>query len=199
MPVLPLVTLPDSRLFLCSEEVDVAGFDAQLKTLADSMFETMYANKGIGLAAVQVGIHKRIFVVDLEYGTDRYEIPKDSGSGAYRTTCGPTVVINPVIVGASEELVEMEEGCLSVPDQREVVVRPERVIMEYVDLHGKKMLMKAEGLLARCLQHELDHLNGVVFLKHISKFKRDMVMEKIRKASRRVHTSRHNGHQKYDD
>ncbi|SBO15034.1 Peptide deformylase [Anaplasma phagocytophilum] len=81
------------------------------------------------------------------------------------------------------DLVSMEEGCLSVPDQRELVVRPERVVMQYTDLHGKRKTLKAQGLLSRCLQHEIDHLNGTVFIKHISKLKRDLVMQKMRKAA----------------
>ncbi|WP_041651356.1 peptide deformylase [Anaplasma centrale] len=181
MSVLPLVTLPDSRLSLCSEEVHADDFGQQLETLANDMLDTMYHNKGIGLAAVQVGVHKRIFVVDLEYGSDRYEVPRDDGAGEFRATCGPTVVVNPVIVEESERLVAMEEGCLSVPDYRETVRRPESIVVQYVDLNRRQKYIKACGLLARCLQHELDHLNGVVFLQRISKLKRDMVMEKIRR------------------
>ena len=184
MAVLPLLTLPDSRLSLCSEEVRAADFGQQLEALANNMLETMYHNKGIGLAAVQVGVHKRICVIDLEYGSDRYEVPEDDGVGEYRATCSSTVIVNPVVIEESEQLVTMEEGCLSVPGHREIVRRPERIVVQYTDLNKQTKYMKACGLLARCLQHELDHLNGVVFLQRISKLKRDMIMEKIRRASK---------------
>ncbi|ABD43563.1 peptide deformylase [Anaplasma phagocytophilum] len=182
MSVRPLVVLPDSRLFLCSEEVRETDFCEKFNSLVEDMFDTMYAEQGIGLAAVQVGVHKRIFVIDLGPKTEESSEIADDPDG-YHSTCGPMVVINPEIVEKSVDLVSMEEGCLSVPDQRELVVRPERIVMQYTDLHGKRKILKAQGLLSRCLQHEIDHLNGTVFLKHISKLKRDLVMQKMRKAA----------------
>ncbi|KDB55250.1 peptide deformylase [Anaplasma phagocytophilum str. MRK] len=182
MSVRPLVVLPDSRLFLCSEEVRETDFCEKFNSLVEDMFDTMYAEQGIGLAAVQVGVHKRIFVIDLGPKTEESSETADDPDG-YHSTCGPMVVINPEIVEKSVDLVSMEEGCLSVPDQRELVVRPERIVMQYTDLHGKRKILKAQGLLSRCLQHEIDHLNGTVFIKHISKLKRDLVMQKMRKAA----------------
>ncbi|WP_249548901.1 peptide deformylase [Anaplasma phagocytophilum] len=183
MSVRPLVVLPDSRLFLCSEEVQETDFCEKFNSLIEDMFDTMYAEQGIGLAAVQVGVHKRIFVVDLGPKAEESSETVDYDSDGYHSTCGPMVVINPEIIERSTELISMEEGCLSVPNQRELVVRPERVVMQYTDLHGKRKILKAQGLLSRCLQHEIDHLNGTVFIKHISKLKRDLVMQKMRKAA----------------
>ncbi|MGN7661193.1 MAG: peptide deformylase [Anaplasma sp.] len=188
MSVLPLVILPDDRLFLCSEEVRKSDFGDELKRLTDDMFDTMYANSGIGLAAVQVGVHKRIFVVEVGKSSTRY--PKsasrdDEAVDDYLASSGgPMVIINPQVIDMSKELVGMEEGCLSIPNHRETVKRPERVTMKYLDLNGREHILKAKGLLSRCLQHELDHLNGAVFLGHLSKFKRDMIMEKVRKTRR---------------
>ncbi|MGN7678693.1 MAG: peptide deformylase [Anaplasma sp.] len=188
MSVLPLVILPDDRLFLCSEEVRQSDFGDELKRLTDDMFDTMYANSGIGLAAVQVGVHKRIFVVETGNSSARYPqytLQDDAAEDEYLASSeGPMVIINPQVIEMSKELVEMEEGCLSIPNQRETVKRPERVTMKYLDLDGEEHTLKARGLLSRCLQHELDHLNGAVFLGHLSKFKRDMIMEKVRKARR---------------
>lgn len=188
MSIRPLVVLPDSRLFLCSEEVQDTDSREELDTLITDMFDTMYANQGIGLAAVQIGVHKRVFVVDLsdrnQTGKDRYPEASsyDPSEGGYLSECAAMVIINPRIKEESTEIVSMEEGCLSVPEERECVTRPERIVLEYVDRSGEKKVLRAKGLLARCLQHEIDHLNGTVFLKHISKFKRDLVMEKMKKA-----------------
>lgn len=191
MSIRPLVVLPDSRLFLCSEEVQESDSREELDELITDMFDTMYANQGIGLAAVQIGVHKRVFVVDLSdknaAGKNRY--PETSGSDnsadGYLSECADMVIINPRIIEKSPEIVAMDEGCLSVPEERECVTRPERVAIEYTDRSGERRVLRAKGLLARCLQHEIDHLNGTVFLKHISKFKRDLVMEKMKKAAPR--------------
>ncbi|WP_338022648.1 peptide deformylase [Anaplasma platys] len=190
----PLVVLPDSRLFLCSEEVQKTDPREELDALVTDMFDTMYANHGIGLAAVQIGVHKRVFVIDLSdrnpEGRARYN--EELGDGdvhdGYVSECAGLVIINPIIIEESQDNVAMEEGCLSVPEERESVTRPERIVLEYTDQNGAKKVLRAKGLLARCLQHEIDHLNGTVFLKHISKFKRDLVMEKMKKAApRRAH------------
>lgn len=185
MSVRPLVVLPDSRLFLCSEEVREEDFGNKLDLLVSDMFETMYSSRGIGLAAVQIGVHKRLFIVDLNVNT-RYRVSGDAEreDDVYLSSCGPTVIVNPEIVERSGDMVVMEEGCLSVPrDRLESVVRPERVVMQYTDQSGERKVIRAKGLLARCLQHEMDHLDGVVFLNHLSKLKRDLVMAEMRKAA----------------
>ena len=185
MSVRPLVVLPDSRLFLCSEEVREEDFGDKICSLVSDMFDTMYSSRGIGLAAVQIGVHKRLFVIDLNVNT-RYQVSDGDAreKDGYVSSCGPTVVINPEIVERSGEMVVMEEGCLSVPRNRlESVIRPKRIVMRYTDQNGKRETIRAQGLLARCLQHEIDHLDGVVFLKHLSKLKRDLVMAEMRKAA----------------
>ncbi|MDB1135458.1 peptide deformylase [Candidatus Anaplasma sp. TIGMIC] len=182
MSVRPVVVLPDSSLYLCSEEVSEADFGDGFKELIDDMFDTMYAEHGIGLAAVQIGVHKRVFIVDLSDRSGNTSECDESDADGYLTACGPRVFINPKIVERSGDLVAMEEGCLSIPGQREWVVRHERVAVQFLDQSGQNSVLRAGGLLARCLQHEMDHLDGVVFLKHVSKLKRDLVMKKLKKA-----------------
>ena len=178
MSVLPIVTVPDKRLSLCSEEV--REVDQSVKKLVDDMFETMHVNKGIGLAAVQVGIHRRILVVDVP---EEFRETDDitSQMEGYELCGGPYCIINPKIVDASQEKVKLREGCLSVPDYLDYVVRPQYVTVQYLDYNGNECIMKAQGWLARCLEHEIDHLNGIVFLKYLSKFKRDFAVEKVKK------------------
>lgn len=167
MTILPLVIAPDERLNLPSQKVEVVD-DAVRKTL-DDLLETMYANDGIGLAAVQVGIHKRMVVVDV---------------GIRNGKPTPMKLVNPEIVEDSEELSVYQEGCLSFPDQFSEVTRPAGVRIKYLDENGKEQSIEATGILATCIQHEIDHTNGVVFVDHISSLKRDMIIRKLKKAKR---------------
>jgi len=148
----------------------VEAVDAATRKLIDDMVESMYAADGIGLAAVQIGAPQRIIVMDL----DQREGKRN-----------PRHFINPVITWRSEELAIFEEGCLSVPEIWEEVERAAKIKAEYLDREGKRHEFEAEGLLATCLQHEIDHLNGVLFIDHISKLKRAMVMKKFTKAAKK--------------
>ena len=163
-----ILTLPDPRLRLVSKPV--AKVDAEIRKLVEDMFETMYGAPGIGLAAVQVGVPKRVVTTDLA----KKDEPKN-----------PKVYINPELLWASEERATYEEGCLSIPEYYEEVERPAQVRVRYTDLEGKEQELEANGLLATCLQHEIDHLNGVLFIDHISKLKRSRVIKKFAKAARR--------------
>ena len=169
MALRDILILPDSRLRLKSEPVK--GVDKELRALIDDMFETMYAAPGIGLAAIQIGVPKRVVTMDLAKKDDPPE---------------PLVFLNPEIVSSSEETSTYEEGCLSIPEYYEEVERPSSVKVKYMDLDGKKQEIEATGLLATCLQHEIDHTNGVLFIDYISKLKRDMVIKKFTKAAKRT-------------
>jgi peptide deformylase len=163
-----ILTLPDPRLRLVSKPVD--KIDAATRRLIDDMFETMYGAPGIGLAAIQVGVPKRVIIMDLA----KKDEPRS-----------PKVYINPEVVWASEERATYEEGCLSIPEYYEEVERPAQVRVRYTDLEGNAQEVEAGGLLATCLQHEIDHLNGVLFIDHISKLKRSRVIKKFAKAAKR--------------
>ena len=167
MTIKPLVLLPDPVLRAMSEPIE--RVDDEFRTLADDMLETMYDAPGIGLAAIQIGIPRRMLVIDC--------------SGEEEEN-NPIVFINPEVVESSEERSVYEEGCLSIPDYYAEVQRPAEVTVDYVDRDGKEQQIKADGLLATCLQHEIDHLNGVLFIEHISKLKRDMVVRKFTKLAK---------------
>ena len=167
MTVRPILTAPDPRLQAVS--TDVEKVDAEIRKLVDEMAESMYAADGIGLAAVQIGVPKRVIVIDL----DQKEGKKN-----------PRAFINPKIIWASEEMAVFEEGCLSVPEIWDDVERPARIKAEYLDLDGKKVELEADGMLATCLQHEMDHLNGVLFIDHLSRLKRSMAIKKLTKAKK---------------
>ena len=163
---------PDPVLRQISKPVEV--FDDELKTLVADMFETMYEAPGIGLAAVQVGVPIRLLVIDLQEPKD----PEDPESPNVRD---PRVFINPEILWHSNHDVPYTEGCLSVPEQYAEVMRPNRIRACWQDEDGKAYEEEIEGLLAVCLQHEMDHLNGVLFIDHLSRLKRDMVLKKLAK------------------
>jgi len=165
----PIITLPDKRLRRVSEPV--GKITADIKKLVEAMFESMYEAPGIGLAAVQLGELKRVVTMDLS----KKEGPPN-----------PQVFINPEIVWKSEEQATYEEGCLSIPEIHEDVERPARVKLKYLDIEGKQHEVNAEGLFATCIQHEVDHLNGVLFIDHISKLKRDRIIKKFSKAAKRA-------------
>jgi peptide deformylase len=167
MTIKPLIILPDPVLRQVSSKIEQVGDD--VRTLADDMLATMYDAPGIGLAAIQIGVPKRMLVIDLsKEGEDKK----------------PLVFINPEILTSSDERATYEEGCLSIPDYYAEVERPARVTVRHIDLEGKEQTIDAEGLLATCLQHEIDHLNGVLFIDHISRLKRDMVVKKFTKAAK---------------
>ncbi|MEP9372011.1 peptide deformylase [Mesorhizobium sp. KR1-2] len=167
MTIKPLIILPDPVLRQLSKPVE--RVDDELRKLADDMLETMYDAPGIGLAAIQIGIPLRMLVIDL------------SKEGEEKA---PMVVVNPEIVHSADERSVYEEGCLSIPDYYAEVERPASVRAKFLDRDGKQQEITAEGLLATCLQHEIDHLNGVLFIDHISKLKRDMVMRKFKKLAK---------------
>ena len=167
MATRPILTAPDPRLKAVS--TDVERVDDAVRKLIDDMADSMYAADGIGLAAVQIGVPKRVIVMDLDQ--------KDGKKN-------PRIFINPKILWTSEETATYEEGCLSVPEVWEDVDRPARIRCEYLDRDGKAQVLDADGLLSTCLQHEMDHLQGVLFIDHISKLKRSMALRKLQKAKR---------------
>jgi peptide deformylase len=164
MAVLPIITAPDPRLKVKCEPV--AEVDAAIARLMDDMLDTMYLAPGIGLAAPQVGITKRILVVDLS--------PKDGPREPIR-------MANPEILWRSEELAVYEEGCLSLPEQYADVERPAQIRFRYLDENGAMQEREADGLLATCIQHEMDHLDGIIFVDHLSALKRKMILRKLTK------------------
>jgi len=170
MAILDLVTWPDKRLTEISEEVSEVN-DATRK-LMDDMLETMHFNNGIGLAAVQVGVLKRLFVMEISSNNERYPDSKNNKTK-------PLYIVNPKIVSVNAEEQVYKEGCLSFPGQFSDVIRPKSIKLEYQDYYGKKQIMEADGLLAICIQHEIDHLNGIVFVDHISKLKKDRILKKL--------------------
>jgi len=169
MAIRPIYETPDPILRQISKPVEL--FDDALRTLVADMFETMYAAPGIGLAAVQVGVPVRLLVIDLQE-------PQEEGGEPVRD---PKVFINPEVLWHSDDEVPYTEGCLSVPEQYAEVMRPDRILARWHDEHGETHEEEIEGLLAVCLQHEMDHLNGVLFIDHLSRLKRDMVLKKLAK------------------
>jgi peptide deformylase len=168
MAIRPIIALPDKRLRLVSEPVE--RVDEDVRKLVADMFETMYEAPGVGLAAIQVGVPKRVVTIDATRGEEEKQ---------------PIGLINPEIVWVSEEKIAHEEGCLSIPEYLDEVERPERVKVRFLDLEGRAHELEADGLLARVVQHEIDHINGVLFIDHLSKLKRDRVIKKYAKAAKR--------------
>lgn len=169
MAARPILTAPDPRLKAVSTKVDKV--DSDIRKLAADMAESMYEADGIGLAAVQIGVAKRVIVIDLDQ--------KDGKKN-------PRTFINPKILWASDEMATFEEGCLSVPEIWDDVERPARIRAEYLDLDGKRVELEADGMLATCLQHEMDHLEGVLFIDHLSRLKRSMAIKKLTKAKKQT-------------
>lgn len=174
MAIRPILEAPDPRLR--TKSVPVGAVDDDLRALIADMFETMYDAPGIGLAAIQVGIPQRVLVIDLQEEEDAEGKPVRK----------PQVFINPELFDPSDEQSVYNEGCLSVPDQYAEVERPAIIHARWLDEQGTKHEARLEGLLATCLQHEMDHLEGVLFIDHLSRLKRDMVLKKLEKA-RRAH------------
>ena len=172
MAILPIVEVPDPRLRQISTPVEVV--DDEVRALVSDMFETMYDAPGIGLAAIQVGVPRRILVIDLQEEEDE----------AGRPIPDPRVFINPEIVEASDQQIPYNEGCLSVPEMYAEVDRPDRIHARWLDEHGSAHDQEIEGMLATCLQHEMDHLNGILFIDHLSRLKREMLLRKLAKLRR---------------
>jgi peptide deformylase len=173
MALREIIILPDKQLRLVSTPIEKVTPD--IRKLADDMFETMYAAPGIGLAAIQVAQPLRLITMDLAKKNEEGD-----------STPEPRVFINPEILSSSEETSVYEEGCLSIPEYYEEVERPARVRLRFTDLDGKVHEENAEGLYATCIQHEIDHLNGVLFIDYLSKLKRDRVQKKFSKAAKRA-------------
>tara|TARA_B100001142_G_scaffold326321_1_gene381589 strand:- start:366 stop:887 length:522 start_codon:yes stop_codon:yes gene_type:complete len=167
MTVKLILTEPNKILRQISKPIDKVTNEDQ--TLMDDMLETMYASNGIGLAAVQIGIPKRIIVMDISKDKD---IKK------------PMYFVNPVIKEKNPNTSTYEEGCLSVPDQFAEIERPSKCEVEYLDYFGKKKILKAEGLLATCIQHEMDHLEGILFIDYLSKLKKSIIIKKLSKKNK---------------
>jgi peptide deformylase len=168
MALRKIIVIPEPALRQVS--APVASVTKDVRALADDMLETMYDAPGIGLAAIQIGVPQRIVTIDLA----KKDEPKE-----------PVVFINPEIVGSAEETSTYEEGCLSIPEYYEEVTRPAQVKLRYMDIKGAAQEMDADGLMATCIQHEIDHLNGKLFIDYLSKLKRDRVMTKFRKIQKR--------------
>ena len=164
MSVKLILTEPNKILRQISKPVKSVGDEE--RRLMDDMLDTMYAAPGIGLAAIQIGVPKRIIVMDISRDEDKKE---------------PRYFVNPVIKNKNNETSKYEEGCLSVPDQFAEIERPNECEVEYLDYNGKKQLLKADGLLATCIQHEMDHLEGVLFIDYLSKLKKSMIIKKLSK------------------
>jgi len=164
MTIKKILIEPNKLLRQVSKLVENVG--DQERTLMDDMLDTMYAAPGIGLAAIQIGVPKRIIVMDISRDENKKE---------------PRYFVNPIVKNKNEEKVKYEEGCLSVPDQFAEIERPNTCEVEYLDYNGKKQLLKADGLLATCIQHEIDHLEGILFIDYLSKLKKSMIIKKLSK------------------
>lgn len=188
MALRPILIAPDPRLKDVS--LPVAEVTDEIRALMDDMLETMYAAPGIGLAAIQVGVAKRVIVMDLgkrtpvddAEGDDDDDEEDEEEEAEKKLEPDPLYFVNPEIVWASDEFVVCEEGCLSVPDLYEEVERPARVKVRYLDYEGRPQEIDATGMLAVCVQHEMDHLEGTLFIDHLSRLKREMMLRKLAKA-----------------
>jgi peptide deformylase len=168
MAIRPIITLPDEKI-LRQRSTTLKSVDTNARAMFDDMLETMYDAPGIGIAAIQLGIPLRMVTIDLAKENE----PKN-----------PLFIANPEIVWSSPELSDYEEGCLSIPEFYEMVQRPKEVKVRFLDRNNEAQELHAQGVLATCLQHEIDHLNGVLFIDYISKLKRDRVIKKFQKAQR---------------
>ena len=164
-----ILIIPDPLLRKVSDPV--SSVNTEIKNLMDDMLETMYAAPGIGLAAVQIGVLKRIIVIDLSKENEKKN---------------PLFIVNPKITFKSNELISYEEGCLSIPNQFAEVKRPSSCKLNFLDYNGKKKEISADGLLATCIQHEVDHLDGILFIDHLSKLKKDLILKKTKKQKKEI-------------
>ena len=169
MAIKVILTEPNKILRQVSKPVEKVGKEEQ--NLMDDMIETMYKAKGIGLAAIQIGVPKRIIVIDISKNDEKKN---------------PMYFVNPIIKNKNSDLSRYEEGCLSVPDQFAEVDRPSSCEVEYLDYNGEKKILKTSGLLATCIQHEMDHLEGILFIDYLSKLKKSMIVKKLSKQKNKV-------------
>ena len=179
MAILPILEVPDPRLKVVSSPV--TEFNDELKTLVADMFETMYDAPGIGLAAIQIGVPKRVLVIDLQEPVEHDHEHGEHCSHDHEVVRNPRIFINPEILDPSEDQSVYSEGCLSVPDQYAEVERPATIRARWQDLDGNVHEEAMNGLMATCLQHEMDHLEGILFIDHLSRLKRQMVLKKLEK------------------
>lgn len=181
MALLPLIIAPDPRLKEVSKEVSPEEINDDLRSFMDDMLETMYENHGLGLAAVQVGVHKRILVIDVAQGSIRYDGTSDPDAAP-----DPLFIINPEIIESSKETFTFEEGCLSFPTQFAEVDRPKKIKIKFLDYSGHEKIMEFEGLAAVCVQHEIDHLDGITFVDYLSKLKKNRILDKTKKIKKKL-------------
>lgn len=183
MAIRKIIEVPDKRLKTISQPV--AEVTDVTRALMDDMLDSMYAAVGIGLAAIQIGVAERVVVMDLK-GKSEPEDAEEDGAIADDPLAneGPRYFVNPEVVWTSEETNNYQEGCLSVPSFYDDVERPAQCRVKFLDYDGNPQEIECDGLLATCIQHEIDHLNGIVFLDHLSRLKRQMVLKKMRKAER---------------
>ncbi|MEM6267206.1 MAG: peptide deformylase [Pseudomonadota bacterium] len=182
MAIREILEVPDPRLKTVSTEVEPDEFNDDLRILVEDMFETMYDAPGIGLAAIQVGVPKRLLVIDLQVPDDDAEPVKgEDGVERQPVKNDPRVFVNPVILNPAEDMSTYQEGCLSVPEIYADVDRPATCTVRYQDLDGNTHEEHLDGLMATCLQHEMDHLEGILFIDHLSRLKRGMALKKLKK------------------
>ena len=172
MTIQKILTEPNK--ILREKSLRVENVDKDIQQLMDDMLETLYAAPGIGLAAIQVGVAKRVIVMDISRGRDKDKEPKTN----------PMYFVNPEIVWKSEDKFTYEEGCLSVPNQFAEIDRPKQCHVRHLDYNGQSQELKADGLLANCLQHEIDHLEGILFIDYLSKLKKEMIIKKLSKQTK---------------
>jgi len=181
MKILPLIIAPDPLLKKISKPVEKV--DDALRELMQNMIATMYQENGIGLASVQVGILKRVLVMDIDYEIEdhNHHHNHDNCSGVHVKNSNPQYFINPEIIEFSKNNSSFNEGCLSFPGARAEVIRPESIKLKYLDFNGEKQVKEFDGISATCLQHEIDHLNGITFVDKISPLKREMILKRMKK------------------
>jgi peptide deformylase len=180
MKILPLIIAPDPLLKKISKPVEVV--DLSLQKLMNDMINTMYAENGIGLAAVQVGVLKRVLVMDVDYEIDDHHYHDNHQCGGVHVkNTKARYFVNPEIINFSKETSSYNEGCLSFPSARSEVIRPQKIKVKFLDFNGVEKIEDMEGIMATCIQHEIDHLNGINFIDHISSVKREMILKKMKK------------------
>ena len=178
MTIRKILTEPNK--ILREKSLKVENVDKDIQSLMDDMLETLYAAPGIGLAAIQVGVAKRVIVMDIS--RSRNDIGRDKKED--KEPINPMYFVNPEIVWKSEDKFTYEEGCLSVPNQFAEIDRPKQCNVKYLDYNGQPQELKADGLLATCIQHEMDHLEGILFIDYLSKLKKEMIIKKLSKQSK---------------
>ena len=181
--ILPLIIAPDPLLKRVSDQIEKV--DNEIRQLMDDMISTMYKENGIGLSAVQIGILKRVLVIDVSYKLEDCDGDHDHHNHSHDIYDQvPIFMANPQLIKSAKENSVYNEGCLSFPEIRAQIERPKEVVIKYLDYNNEEKILEATGLLATCVQHEIDHLNGIVFLDHLSKLKKEMIMKKIVKKNK---------------